>query len=145
MIIKIILAILGLTYALSPYDLVPDFFVGLGWIDDIVILAVVIGILWYFKVELPLWAMIAIGLALGSYIFFRTWAVLPSVRRRKITGSEGMIGMVGEVTESLKPTGVVRVAGESWQARSVEGQINIGEEVEVLTIYRLKLEVKRKI
>jgi membrane-bound ClpP family serine protease len=117
----------------------------LSLIDDIVILAVVIGILWYFKVELPLWAMIAIGLALGSYIFFRTWVVLPSVRRRKITGSEGMIGMVGEVTESLKPTRVVRVAGESWQAKSLEGQINIGEEVEVLAIYSLKLEVKRKI
>ena len=117
----------------------------LSLIDDIVILAVVIGILWYFKIELPWWAMIAIGLALGSYIFFRTWAVLPSVRRRKITGSEGMIGMVGEVTESLKPTGVVRVAGESWHAESIEGQIDIGEEVEVLAIYRLRLEVKRKI
>ena len=117
----------------------------LSLIDDIVILAVVIGILWYFKVELPLWVMIAIGLALGSYIFFRTWAVLPSVRRRKITGSEGMIGIVGEVTKSLKPTGVIRVAGESWQAESIEGQIEVGEEVEVLAIYRLKLEVKRKI
>ena len=117
----------------------------LSLIDDIVILAVVIGILWYFKIELPLWAMIAIGLALGSYIFFRTWAVLPSVRRRKITGSEGMIGMVGEVTEPLRPTGVIRVAGESWQAKSIEGHIDIGEEVEVLAIYRLKLEVKRKI
>jgi membrane-bound serine protease (ClpP class) len=103
------------------------------------------GYFWYFKVELPLWAMIAIGLALGSYIFFRTWAVLPSVRRRNITGSEGMIGMVGEVTESLKPIGVVRVAGESWQAESIEEKIDIGEEVEVLAIYRLKLEVKRKI
>jgi membrane-bound ClpP family serine protease len=117
----------------------------LSLIDDIVILAVVIGILWYFKIELPLWAMIAIGFTLGSYIFFRTWAVLPSVRRRKITGSEGMIGMVGEVTESLKPTGIIRVAGESWQAKSTEGHIDIGEEVEVLAIYRLKLEVKRKV
>ena len=94
--------------------------------------------------SLLLWAMLAIGLALGSYIFFRTWAVLPSVRRRKITGSEGMIGTVGKVTESLKPTGVIRVAGESWQAESTEGYIEIGEEVEVLAIYRLKLEVKRK-
>jgi len=117
----------------------------LSLIDDIVILAVVIGILWYFKIELPWWAMIAIGLALGSYIFFRTWAVLPSVRRRKITGSEGMIGTVGEVTESLTPTGIIRVAGESWQAESIEGNIEMGEEVEILSMYRLKLKVKRKI
>jgi membrane-bound ClpP family serine protease len=78
----------------------------LSLIDDIVILLVVIGILWYFKIELPFWAMIAIGLALSSYIFFRTWAVLPSVRRRKITGSEGMIGMVGEVKEFLGLSGL---------------------------------------
>ena len=114
-------------------------------IDDFVILAVVIGALWYFKVKLPLWAMIAIGLVLGSSVFVRTWAVLPSVRRRKITGAEGMIGMVGEVTESLTPTGIIRVAGESWQAESTEGDIEIGEEVEILAVYRLKLEVKRKI
>jgi len=37
----------------------------LSLIDDVVILAAVIGILWYFKVELPLWAMIFLGLALG--------------------------------------------------------------------------------
>lgn len=116
----------------------------LSLIDDIAILAVVIGIFWYFKVKLPLWAMIVIGLVLGGYIFFRTLAVLPSVRRKKISGSEGMIGMVGEVTESLKPSGIIRVSGERWQAESVEGHIDIGEEVEVLSICRLKLEVKRK-
>ena len=38
MIIKIILTILGLAYAVSPYDLFPDFFIGLGWIDDIAVL-----------------------------------------------------------------------------------------------------------
>lgn len=113
-------------------------------IDDFIIMAVVIGLLWYFKVKLPLWAMIAIGLALGGYIYVRTWAVLPSIRRRKITGAEGMIGMVGEVTESLSPAGIIRVAGEIWHAESIEGNIEIGEEVEILAIYRLKVEVKRK-
>ncbi len=114
-------------------------------IDEFVILAVIIGVLWYFKVKLPLWAMIAIGLFLGSYIFVRIWVVLPSVRRRKITGAEGMIGMVGEVIESLTPSGIIRVDGEIWQAESIEGDIAIGEEVEILTIYRLKLKVKHKI
>ena len=32
---KILLSLLGLSYALSPYDLFPDFFVGVGWIDDL--------------------------------------------------------------------------------------------------------------
>ena len=38
MIIKIILVIVGLAYAISPFDFIPDFFVGLGWIDDIAVL-----------------------------------------------------------------------------------------------------------
>jgi membrane-bound ClpP family serine protease len=114
-------------------------------IDDIVILAVVILALWYFKVTLPLWAMILIGLALGAFIFVRTWYVLPSVRQRKITGKEGMIGLVGEVVESPTPGLVIRVSGEYWQAECRDGDIETGEEVEIVGINRLKLEVKRKV
>ena len=114
-------------------------------IDDIIILAVIILALWYFKVELPLWAMILIGLALGAFIFVRTWAVLPSLRRKKVTGAEGMIGLVGEVVESFTPGLVIMVSGEYWQAECLDEDIGAGEEVEVVGIERLKLEVRRKV
>lgn len=42
--IRILLTILGVCYALSPYDLLPDFFVGWGWLDDLIIL----GLLWRY-------------------------------------------------------------------------------------------------
>jgi len=38
MMIRILLIILGLLYALSPYDLFPDFVIGWGWLDDLIIL-----------------------------------------------------------------------------------------------------------
>lgn len=41
---KIFLVILGILYALSPYDLFPDLFVGVGWLDDIIVL----GALWWY-------------------------------------------------------------------------------------------------
>jgi len=41
---KILLSILGLSYAVCPYDLFPDFFVGMGWIDDLIVL----GLLWWY-------------------------------------------------------------------------------------------------
>ncbi len=41
---KILLSLLGVCYALSPYDLFPDFFVGWGWLDDLIIL----GLLWKY-------------------------------------------------------------------------------------------------
>jgi hypothetical protein len=40
--IRIILIVVGLLYALCPYDLLPDMLVGTGWIDD----ALVIYLLW---------------------------------------------------------------------------------------------------
>lgn len=41
---KILLIILALLYALSPYDLFPDFAIGWGWIDDLILL----GLLWRY-------------------------------------------------------------------------------------------------
>lgn len=41
---KLLLSILAVLYALSPYDLLPDFAPGWGWIDDLILLA----LLWYF-------------------------------------------------------------------------------------------------
>jgi len=35
---KILLIIIGLIYALSPYDILPDFLIGWGWLDDILLL-----------------------------------------------------------------------------------------------------------
>ena len=113
-------------------------------IDDVIILAVVIWAFWYFKVKLPLWVMIAIGLALVTFIFVRTWVVLPSLRRKKITGSEGMIGSIGEVVESLTSGLVVRVSGEYWHAECPDGDVEPGEEVDIVGIDRLRLEVRRK-
>ena len=41
---KVLLPLLALAYAVSPYDLFPDFFVGVGWIDDLIVL----GLLWWY-------------------------------------------------------------------------------------------------
>ena len=114
-------------------------------IDDILIVAVVILALWYFKVKLPLWAIILIVLALGTFTFVRTWFVVPSFRRKKVTGAEAMIGTVGEVVEPLTPNGTIRIGVEYWQAKSLDGDIEAGESVEILRIERLKIEVRRKV
>ncbi|MFC1955295.1 NfeD family protein [Chloroflexota bacterium] len=114
-------------------------------IDDIIIVAVVILALWYFKVKLPWWAIVLITLALGAFIFVRTWYVVPSIRRKKVTGAEGMIGLECEVIEPLTPNGTIRIGAEYWLAKSIEGDIAAGESVEILKIERLKIEVRRKV
>ena len=35
---KIILTLMAAVYALSPYDILPDFLIGWGWLDDLLVL-----------------------------------------------------------------------------------------------------------
>ncbi|OGO21533.1 MAG: hypothetical protein A2144_11440 [Chloroflexi bacterium RBG_16_50_9] len=113
-------------------------------LDDVAVLALVFLVLWYFKVAIPLPVMLIIGVLLGTFIFVLHRAVLPSLRKKKVTGAEGMRGMVGEVVKPLKPEGVIRVGGEYWQAKSLDGDIDVGDGVEIQEIHRLKLWVRRK-
>jgi membrane-bound ClpP family serine protease len=113
--------------------------------DDLAVLALVFLVLWFFKLAIPLWVIITIGLVLGTFTFLVHRAIVPSLRRKKVTGAEGMIGLGGEVVSSLTPKGVIWVGGEYWQAKSVDGDIETGGSVEIVGMDRLKLEVKRKV
>jgi membrane-bound ClpP family serine protease len=113
-------------------------------LDDIAVLVLLFVILWAFNVDIPLYLLIIIGLIVGTLVFIVHRAIVPSLRRKKVTGREGMIGLAGEVTQALKPNGVVKIADEYWQAKSLSGDIGIGDKVEVVDINGLNLEVKRK-
>jgi len=113
-------------------------------LDDIAVLALFFFLLWVFDVDIPLYLLIIIGLVAGTFIFFITRAIVPSLRRKEVAGKEGMIGLTGEVAQALKPKGVIKVADEYWKAKSLSGDIDIGEEVVIIDIDGLMLEVKHK-
>ena len=46
---KIILIILAILYVISPYDILPDFIVGWGWLDDVAILGFLFRYLYFNK------------------------------------------------------------------------------------------------
>jgi membrane-bound ClpP family serine protease len=113
-------------------------------IDDAAVLALVFLGLWFFHVKITWTIIVIVVVVMIAFVFIMHRALVPSLRRRKVTGAEGMLGMVGRVTEPLKPKGVVKVKDEYWKARSLDGDIGMGEEVEVVGIAGLNLEVKRK-
>lgn len=78
----------------------------------------------------------------AAFFLFIVGAGLRAQRQRVVTGSEGMIGFTGEVTESLNPHGMVRVHGELWNAVSVSGEIARGEKVRVREMKNLTLYVE---
>ena len=113
-------------------------------LDDAAVLVLLFLVLWFFKIDIPLWFIIILAILLGTFIFIIHRAIIPSLHRRKTVGAEAMIGLEGEVVESLKPQGVVKVGGEYWKAKSADEEITVGEEVEVLGLSQLTLEVRRK-
>ena len=114
-------------------------------LDEVAALGLVLLVLWLFKVKISLPIMIAIALLLGTFVFITHKVIIPSFHKKKVTGSEGMMGLEGEVIEPLTPLGTIRVKGEYWKAKSVDEDIAAGEEVDIVGIDRLKLEVRRKV
>lgn len=113
-------------------------------LDDAAVLAFVILALRFFKVEITLPIIIVIALLLIGFVFLMHRAIIPSLHSKKATGAEGMIGLEAKVIEALTPVGIIKVKGEYWTAKSVGGNIAVGEHVEVLGVKDLTLEVRRK-
>ncbi len=113
-------------------------------LDEAAVLVLVVVILRFFEIRIPLPVTIVIILLLGIAIFVIHKAVIPSFHWRTVTGPEGMIGTGGIVVEPLKPNGAIIVKGELWKAKATGGDIEAGEEVEIVGIEGLTLEVKHK-
>jgi membrane-bound serine protease (ClpP class) len=73
-----------------------------------------------------------------SYLVFRSQKAKPTL------GMEGLIGEIGEVRAKLSPSGKVFVHGEYWNAQTqADGQIDVGERVQIVGYEGMNLKVKR--
>jgi membrane-bound serine protease (ClpP class) len=91
-------------------------------------------------VEIELSFLVVFGIIIGLYI---RWIVGPLRRRRKLTGSEAMLGKKAVAITGLTPKGEVRVQGEIWRAESSSGNILKGEQVTVKAIDGLVVIVEK--
>ncbi len=113
-------------------------------LDEVAALGLVLLILWGLGIQIPLPITIVIALLLGTFAFITHKVIIPSFHKKKITGSEGMIGLTGEVVEPLTPVGVIKVGDEYWKAKSAGDNIVAGKEVEILELNGLTLMVRLK-
>ena len=97
--------------------------------------------------EVPVW--VAAGVLVAWVI--KDYALYPFLRsayeldhRLQI---DRMIGEHGRATESLSPTGFIRVRGELWRARAdIEHQVvNLGDHVEVTRVDGTTLVVRSRV
>ncbi len=113
-------------------------------LDEVAALVLVLLVLSVFNIRIPLWVTVVIALLLGGFAFIVHKVIIPSFHKKPVTGSEVMLGLEGTVIESLTPFVVIRIEGEYWKAKSVDGNIAVGGEVEILRLNKLTLEVKCK-
>ncbi len=113
-------------------------------LDEAVAVGLVLLVLWFLGIKIPLSVAIVAALLLGTFAFITHKVIIPSFHKKKVTGSEGMIGLEGEVIEPLTPVGVIRTSGEYWKAKSVGEDVAAGEEVEILGVDGLTLKVRLK-
>ncbi len=113
-------------------------------LDDIVLLALVFLGLWLFHIPITWWIILIVVVVIIAFFLVVHKAVIPAIRRRKVSGAEGMIGITGRVTQPLKPKGMIKIRDEYWKATCIDGEVNIGEDVEVVGINGLDLEVRKK-
>lgn len=86
--------------------------------------------------------------AFGVLSILTFFVITPKVVRAQLdepirTGSEGLIGMKGEVREQLNPVGSVYVDGALWKARVADdaGELGVGNSVRVDSVDGLTLVV----
>ena len=93
------------------------------------------------EVDRGLIAGVAIGA--GAFSIFVLGAIIRGQRRRKATGTEGMIGTMALAKTPLEPDGSVLAEGELWSAHVVGEYARPGEEVTILGVDGLKLRVQK--
>lgn len=113
-------------------------------IDDILLLVILFVVLKIFHVKITWEIILAVVALVVAFFFIMHNAIVPGLRRRKVTGAEALIGETGVVTEALTPQGMIKIKDEYWKAKSAGDTINIGEQVEVMGISGLILKVKKK-
>lgn len=88
---------------------------------------------------------VILGATLATVVFFLfvIGKAIGAQRRRVTTGTEGLVGQIGEAVTALRPRGQVRVHGEIWQAVSAE-PVERGTAVEVMRVRGLTLEVRAR-
>ena len=100
------------------------------------------GALPYSRVSVPL--VVATSVVLGGLFSVILIFALRAQRRPALTGSQTLLGKIGEVRQPLKPGGTIQIEGELWSAETDGEAVESGEKVEVVEIKGLTLKVRKR-
>jgi len=111
--------------------------------EEIAIVLIVLLVLPRFGLHMPLPGLIGLvtGLAVWCFISYRQAS--RALRKEPVAGFTTMVGSRGKIVSPLAPNGLIKIRNELWEATSVGGRIDTGEEVIVVGQAGLKLVVRK--
>jgi len=112
-------------------------------LEEIAIVAIWRWLLPEFGIRLPFSVLIGVMVAWAAFAVALFIFTTRTLKKQIVVGLPTMVGSRGKVASSLVPEGLVRIKGELWGATSAEGNVDTGEEVEVVGEDGLKLVVRR--
>jgi len=101
-------------------------------------MAVVLWLLPRVAINIPLWGLFLMMIALGVYNYINYRLSKKALTKKPMITPD--IGSRGRTTTPISPTGYVRVNGELWRALS-SSTINAGEEIVVVGMKEMTLLV----
>jgi len=107
-----------------------------GLLEQAVLAAVVLWLLPRVGINIPLWGLILMMIALGVYNYMNYRLGKKALVRKPMVSLD--IGSRGRTTTVISPKGYVRVNGELWQASS-SSTIDVGQEIVVMGIEGMTL------
>ena len=105
-------------------------------LEEAALVAVVLWLLPKVAINIPLWGLILMMIALGVYNYITYRLGKKALDKKPMISPD--IGSRGRTITPVSPTGYVRVNGELWQASS-NSTIDAGEEIAVVGIEGMTL------
>jgi membrane protein implicated in regulation of membrane protease activity len=109
-----------------------------GLLEQVALVAVVLWLLPSVAINIPLWGLILMMIALGTYNYVNYRLGKKALTKKPMIPLD--IGSRGRAATPISPRGYVRVNGELWQASS-NASIDAGEEIFVVGIEGMMLLV----
>ncbi|WP_297521342.1 NfeD family protein [Thermococcus sp.] len=113
--------------------------------DELVVLILFLLLLPAVGIEVPLTPLLVLVLVLlVKDILIAPYVLGGGAEKRPEIGPESLLGGTAVVVEDLTPDGLVRLNGELWSAKCVNGTARRGEEVVIIGVSGAKVLVERR-
>jgi membrane-bound ClpP family serine protease len=135
--------------ALGVILIIGEFFTGSGILMGMGVVCLIAGIIfWVFgrsdTFQVSWWMLAVISIFVIGALAFVVQHTRTSYRRQVATGKEDLKGKTALIKTSLDPEGTVLFQGELWNAKSISGLVQPGEEVTITGVDGLTLMVAKK-